>query len=297
MASPEYEALRGQLEPGLAVATDSWEVAREKMIAVHPTEYPDDVSVERLTLAGVPCAWVDTPEAAGANRSMLFVHGGAFFATGIIHYIPYAAQLSRKFLARILVFEYRLAPEHPFPAALDDSVAVYRAAREQGLDPARTGFVGDSCGGGMALAAMCTLRDAGDRLPACFVGLTPWLDAAQTGDAACNPRGVDPFVEAAWIRERFRTYAGSDAKLDDPRLSPIEANLAGLPPIYLGVGQIDTTSDDSTRLAANAARDGVAVTLDVAPEMIHGFHGLCGVFPEAGAALQRAGTFLRTHVS
>ena len=296
MASPAYEALRKQLQPGLAIASDSWEVARAKMIAVHPTEYPDDVTVERLELGGVQSAWVSTPESEASNRSMLFVHGGAFFATGIIHYIPYAASLSRRFRARMLIFEYRLAPEHPFPAALDDTVAVFRAALAAGLVPDRTGFVGDSCGGGIAVAALCALRDAGAALPACFIGLTPWFDAAQTGDSAVNPRGMDPYVEAAWIRKRFETYAGAGGDLRDPRLSPIEANLTGLPPFYLGVGQIDTTCDDSTRLATNCGRDGVAVTLDISPEMIHGFHGLCGLFPEADAGVERAGEFVRTQL-
>jgi acetyl esterase/lipase len=196
----------------------------------------------------------------------------------------------------MLIFEYRLAPEHPFPAALEDTLAVYRAAVAAGLAPERTGFVGDSCGGGIAVAAMCALRDAGDPLPGCFVGLTPWFDAAQAGDSAVNPRGLDPYVEAEWIRARFATYAGADGDLRDPLLSPIEANLAGLPPFYLGVGQVDTTCDDSTRMAAKCGRDGVAVTLDIAPEMIHGFHGLCGLFPEADAALARAGAFVQTHL-
>jgi acetyl esterase/lipase len=296
MASPEYEALRKQLKPGLAIASDSWETVREKMLAVHPTDYPSDVTVERREFGGVQCAWVSTPEAEGSSRSMLFVHGGAFLSTGIIHYIPYAANLSRRFRARMLIFEYRLAPEHPYPAALDDTLAVYRAARAAGLAPDRVGFVGDSCGGGIAVAALCALRDAGDALPSCFVGLTPWFDAAQTGDSAVNPRGVDPYVEAHWIRARFETYAGSDSPLSDPLLSPIEANLTGLPPFYLGVGQIDTTCDDSTRMAANCGRDGVAVSLDITPEMIHGFHGLCGLFPEAGAGLERAGEFVRRHM-
>jgi len=296
MPSPEFEALRGVLKPGLAVASDPFERVREKMHAIHPTEYGPDVEVERCELGGVAAAWVATPEAAGSERALFFVHGGAFVSTGIPHYIPYAEKLSRIVCARVLIFEYRWAPEHPFPAALDDSVAVYRAALDQGLAPARVGFVGDSCGGGIALAALCRLRDLGVPLPACLVGLTPWFDAEQRGDAAVRPRGVDPYVEAEWIRARFRDYAGPDGDLENPLISPIRADLAGLPPFWLGVGQVDTTSDDSTRLAARAARDGVAVTLDVVPEMIHGFQGLCGLFPEATESVERAGGFVRRHI-
>jgi len=297
MASPEFEALRTTvLKPGLAVADDPPARVREKMHAIHPTQYGRDVQVERLELAGIPSAWVSTPESAGQDRAMLFVHGGAFVSTGIPHYIPYAEKLSRHFRARLLIFEYRWAPEHPFPAALDDTVAVYRAALDGRLSPARTGFVGDSCGGGIAVAALCALRDAGTPLPTCLVGLTPWFDAEQDGDSALNPRGVDPYVNRDWIRARFRDYAGASGSLRDPRLSPIRADLVGLPPVYLGVGQIDTTCDDSTRLAARAGAHGVAVTLDVAPEMIHGFHGLCGLFPEATSGVERAGEFVRRHI-
>ena len=146
-----------------------------------------------------------------------------------------------------------------------------------------------------SLACWC-LAAVGVPLPACLVGLTPWFDAEQRGDAAVRPRGVDPYVEAEWIRARFRDYAGPDGDLENPLISPIRADLAGLPPFWLGVGQVDTTSDDSTRLAARAARDGVAVTLDVVPEMIHGFQGLCGLFPEATESVERAGGFVRRHI-
>ncbi len=296
MASPEFEELRKVLKPGLAVASDPSERVREKMHAIHPTQHGADVSIERLELGGVAAAWISTPQAEGEDRAMVFVHGGAFVSTGIPHYVPYAERLSRAWRARMLVFEYRWAPEHRFPAALDDTVSVYRAALESGLAPDRTGFVGDSCGGGIALAALCTLRDAGDPLPACLVGLTPWFDAEQEGDSARRPRGVDPYVNRDWILRRFEDYAGPGGDLREPRLSPIRADLSGLPPLFLGVGQIDTTADDSTRLAANAGRDGVAVTLDVAPEMIHGFHGLSGLFPEATQGVERAGAFVRRHI-
>ncbi len=296
MASPEFEQLRKMLKPGLAVASDPYELVREKMHAIHPTAHGGDVVVDRLDLGGVAAAWVSTPEARGEDRSLVFVHGGAFVSTGIEHYVPYAERLSRIVRARLLVFAYRWAPEHPFPAALDDTVSVYRAALEQGLAPDRCGFIGDSCGGGIAVAALCRLRDQGAPLPACMVGLTPWFDAEQQGDSAVRPRGMDPYVNREWIVKRFQDYAGPQGDLRDPLLSPIGADLSGLPPLFLGVGQIDTTADDSTRLAANGGRDGVAVTLDVVPEMIHGFHGLCGLFPEATRAVERAGEFVRREI-
>jgi acetyl esterase/lipase len=293
MASREYEQLRQHLSQQCDAA-DPPDVVREKMHAIHPLEYPDDTIVERLELGGVEAAWVSTPE-ADTDRWGFLVHGGAFVSTRLPHYLPYARNLSSFTGLRMLVHAYRLAPEDRYPAALDDTLGVYRAAVAAGLDPQRTAFFGDSCGGGIAVAAMCRLRDAGDPLPACFVGLTPWFDSLQEGDAAVNPRGLDPYVNREWIRARFRDYAG-DADPKDPSISPLRADLAGLPPLYLGVGQIDTTSDDSTRLAARAAAQGVDVTLDVSAEMIHGFHGLVGLFPEATAAMERVADFTRRRI-
>ena len=296
MASPEYEKLRTLLKPGLAVAEDPWEKVREKMTAVHPTSCADDVRVEKLELGGVPAAWFSTPQSEGEERAVVLVHGGAFLSTGIVHYQLYAGNISRAAHARVLVFEYSLAPERRFPTQLDETIAVFRAAQEAGLRPERTAFAGDSCGGGIALAAICKLRDGGTALPACYAGFTPWFDAEQTGDSSRNPIDVDPYVNGPWIRKRFEDYAGPEGDLRDPLVSPLHADLGGLPPLYLGVGQIDTTRDDSTRLATRAGQAGVDVTLDITGQMIHGFHGLVGMFPEAGAAMQRAGEFIRRHI-
>ena len=296
MASPEYEQLRKVLKPGLAVPSDPPALVREKMHRIHPTQVPKDVAVERTTLGGVDAAWVGTPESEGSTRVLLHVHGGAFVSTGVGHYVPYAGRLSRPFAARAVVFGYRLAPEHRFPAALDDTHAVYRALLDAGTAPDRIVVSGDSCGGGLGVALLLRLRDEGAPLPAAFVGLTGWYDLEMTGDSALHPRGVDPYVDPDWIRARGRDYAGPGVDLRAPLLSPIHADLSGLPPLFLSCGEIDITRDDSTRLAACAGRDGVAVTLEVVPEMIHGFHGLSDLIPEGRDALARAGVFVRRHL-
>ena len=296
MASPEYEQLRKVLKPGLAIPSDPPETVREKMHRIHPTKFPPDVTVAHTTLGGVHAAWVDTPESTGSTRVVLHVHGGAFVSTGVEHYIPYAARISRPFAARVAVFGYRLAPEHRYPAALDDTHAVYRALLEAGTPPDRIAVSGDSCGGGIGIALLLRLRAEGLPLPAAFVGLTGWYDLEMTGDSARHPRGVDPYVDPEWIRVRGRDYAGPHADVRDPLISPIHADLTGLPPLFLSCGEIDITRDDSTRLAARAGRDGVAVTLEVNPEMIHGFHGLSDLIPEGRAALERAGEFVRRHI-
>jgi acetyl esterase/lipase len=296
MASPQYEQLRKALKPGLAIASDPPELVREKMHRIHPTQYPKDVTVTRTVLGGVDAAWVDTPESSGSTRVLLHVHGGAFVSTGVEHYIPYGARLSRPFAARAVVFGYRLAPEHRFPAALDDTHAVYRALLDAGTPPDRIAVSGDSCGGGIGIALLLRLRDAGEPLPAAFVGLTGWYDLEMTGESAKNPRGVDPYVDPEWIRARGRDYAGPGVDVRQPLISPLYADLSGLPPLFLSCGEIDITRDDSTRLAARAGRDGVAVTLEVNPEMIHGFHGLSDLIPEGRESLERAGEFVRRHL-
>jgi acetyl esterase/lipase len=293
MASQEYEQLRAALKPGLAVAADDTMLVREKMTAVHPTQVPADARVERLELGGVPCAWVSTPESEGEDRVVLLVHGGAFVSTKLEHYIPYCAGLARHLPARFLVHEYSLAPEARFPRQIEETMAVYEALLAEGIDASRIAFAGDSCGGGIAVATLCRLRDAARPLPAGFVGLTPWFDLEQAGDSAVRPRGVDPYVNRDWIRARGRDYVGPEGDVHDPLASPIHADLTGLPPLFLSVGEIDTTRDDSTRLAASAGRCGVDVTLEINAAMIHGFHGLAAMFPEGRESLERAGAFLR----
>jgi len=296
MASAAFEKLRKVLKPGLAVPSDPPELVREKMHRVHPTHVPEDASVEHATLGGVPAAWISTRDVGDSRLVVLHVHGGAFVSTGIEHYVPYASTIGRAARGRVVVFAYRLAPEHRFPAALDDTLAVYRALISEGVAPERIAITGDSCGGGIGLALLLRLREAGLPLPAAYVGFTPWFDLEMRGDSALAPQGVDPYVDPEWIRARGRDYVGPDGDVRDPLASPIHADLSGLPPMLLQVGQVDITRDDSTRLAARAARDGVAVTLEAWPEMIHGFHGLAELIPEGREALARAGEFVRRYL-
>ncbi len=291
MTSPELETFLSRFPESMMDAKDSLETVVAKMNAIHPHKYAEDTEVERVTLAGVDCAWVSTPK-SDPSRTVFFVHGGAFVSTGLREYIPYAESIANWCHARVLIFAYSLAPGQRYPIPLDEASSVFAAS---GMDPARSAFLGDSCGGGIALSALCRLRDAAEPLPACYAGLTPWLDARQEGDAATNPRGVDPFVNGPWIRARFLDYAG-DADLDDPSLSPIHAKLEGLPPLYLGVGTIDSTSDDSTRLAARAAKAGVQVSLDVHGGHVHGLHGLAGMCPESTRAMYNVGDFVRAYI-
>ncbi len=291
MASPELDKFLANFSSCMMDADDPLETVRAKMMAIHPRSHAPDTVVDRVEIGGVACAWMSTP-ATDDSRQVFFVHGGAFVSTGIPEYMTYGQTVANFCHARVLVPEYALAPEARVPHQLDELLAVWDAA---GLDPSRTVFMGDSCGGGMALALLCRLRDDGRELPACYAGLTPWFDARQQGDAAQQPRGVDPFVNAAWIRARFRDYAGA-ADLDSAAVSPLHADLSGLPPLYLGVGTIDTVCDDATRLASRAGAAGVQVLLDVNAGHIHGLHGLAGMCPESDRAMERVGEFVRTYI-
>ncbi len=296
MASKEHDALMAAIPGGNVDANDPVGIVREKMHAIHPNAASPGTIVEPDDLDGIPAKWIYTPENADSDRIVMHVHGGAFVSTEIDHYLTYGEFMSRKIGCRVVCFQWTWADEAPYPRAMNDTVTAFRALVARGIDPRRIAFVGDSCGGALALSAMCSLRDAGDPLPACMVGLTPWFDAEQTGDAALHPRGRDPFVNADWIRARFRDYAGPKGDLRDPGISPFHAKLEGLPPMYLSVGGIDTTADDSTRLAERASREGVSVIVDLVAEMVHGYVGLGDAFPEANHAMERVALFLKHQI-
>ncbi len=296
MASKQYHQLMNAIPGGNVDHNDPVEVVREKMHAIHPNSASPGTIIEEMNLNGIEAKSIATPENANSTRIILHVHGGAFVSTLIDHYLDYGEHMSRHMEAKVICFQYRWADEAPYPAAIDDTLTAYRALLASGIAADRIAFAGDSCGGGIALAALCVLRDAGEPLPACLIGLTPWLDAKQTGDAAENPRGDDPFVSPEWIRARFKDYAGTKGSLDDPLISPLYAPLHDLPPMYLSVGQIDTTSDDATRLATRAGREGASVIVDLAAEMVHGYVGLCGAFPEATEAMKRIGSWVKQRI-
>jgi monoterpene epsilon-lactone hydrolase len=296
LASKEHDALMAAIPGGNVDANDPVGIVREKMHAIHPNAASPGTIVEPDDLDGIPAKWIYTPENADSDRIVMHVHGGAFVSTEIDHYLTYGEFMSRKIGCRVVCFQWTWADEAPYPRAMHDTVTAFRALVARGIDPSRIAFVGDSCGGALALSAMCSLRDAGGPLPACMVGLTPWFDAEQTGDAALHPRGRDPFVNADWIRARFRDYAGPNGDLRDPGISPFHAKLEGLPPMYLSVGGIDTTADDSTRLAVRASREGASVIVDLVAEMVHGYVGLGDAFPEATQAMERVALFLKHQI-
>ncbi len=293
MPSAEFEQILKHFPSDLAVPGDDYRTVREKFGPQHGHDPGDDVETASVSLGGVDAVWVTPAASAESPRVVYFVHGGAFVSCPAPTYTFYAAWVARAAEARALVVDYPLAPESRFPAQLDATTACYRGLVESGVDPAHVGFAGDSCGGGLMVATMLQLRDAGVPLPACGVSISGWMDLAMTGDSVESPIGPDPFIDPDWIRDRARDYLGPDGDPADPLASPVHANLEGLPPLYLQHGQNDRCRSGAVAFADRAGRDGVEVLLEIWPGMVHGFQGLNGVVPEAAEAFARIGAWLR----
>jgi monoterpene epsilon-lactone hydrolase len=297
-ASPEFSAALAHFPKGLASPSDTYLDVRKKFAPAHGHPPGDDVACEAATLGGVRGTWVSLKAKPPAPKdpAIVFFHGGALVSCTAAEYTFYAAWFVRATGSRAFIVDYRLAPEHRFPAALDDCVGAHRGLVASGVAPGRIAFIGDSCGGGFVVATLVKLRDLGADLPACGVALCGWLDAEVSGDSARNPVGEDPFVNPDWMRARWRDYLGPSGDPRHPHVSPIHADLRGLPPLLLQTGQMDTVRDDAVRLAARAGRDGVATTLEVWPGMIHGFQGLYGTCPEPAWAVKHVAQFVAHHV-
>jgi acetyl esterase/lipase len=295
MPSPEFEAALQHFPKDIAVPGDDFETVRAKFGPAHGHDPGDDVSVAAVEYGGIESLWVTPKACPDTQRSVFFLHGGAFVSCPAAAYTFYAAWIARAAQARVLVVDYPLAPESHFPAQLDACVATYRGMLEAGVDPANIAFAGDSCGGGMIVTTLVRLRDEGLPLPACGVSISGWMDLEMQGESVDRPIGVDPFIDPDWIRARALDYLGPDASPRDPLASPIHADLTGLPPLYLQYGQNDRCRSGAVALADLGGRDGVAVTLEIWPGMVHGFQGMNGMVPEAADAIARIGDYVLRH--
>lgn len=242
----------------------------------HPTS--DALTVAEVDYGGVRCG--EYSLAGASNKLLAFhCHGGALVSCPLDDYHFYAELIATHTGARVVMPDYRLAPEHLFPAAFDDCFNAYRGLIESGVDPATIVVMGESCGGSLAVALLVRARAEGLPMPLCFVSITGWFDLSVAGPAFTER---DPFLTAEWVRQRGRDYTGDTIALDDPRVSPAYADLTGLAPMYLQVGQFDTVREGAITLAARALRQGVAVTMESWPGVVHGWHGLANAgVPEA----------------
>ncbi len=252
-----------------------------------------DVKAEKTRAVSVDAEWVSAPD-ADANRAILYLHGGGYVAGSINTHRDLAGRLSRAAKARVLVIDYRLAPEHPFPAAVEDAVAAYRWMLAQGLKHNRVAIAGDSAGGGLTAATLVAIRDAGLQAPAAGVCISPWTDMEGLGESMTTKAAADPMVQKATLVNLGRVYLGGK----DPRsplAAPIYADLKGLPPLLIQVGGDETLLDDAVRLADRARSAGVAVTLEPWDGMIHVWHLFAPMLDEGQKAIDRIGEFVRKY--
>ncbi|WP_342244541.1 alpha/beta hydrolase [Pseudomonas sp. OTU5201] len=272
-------------EPG------SWANARAQYLTaltVHPT--PDGVTVDEIQMGRVPATLV-TPENIEDGRVMLYIHGGGYVAGSPAGYHGIAGNYAKLLKARVYMPDYRLAPEHPFPAAIDDTLASYQWLLDQGIPARSIVFSGDSAGGSMVVTVMVAARAAGLPLPAAGVALSPWANLEHAGSSMMTRDGIDPTVNLVGLNLMASTFL-QGALRNDPGASPIFADVRGLPPIAIHIGESEVMLSDAMRLATHLAENRVRVTLEVWPRMFHVWHLFAAILPEGRRALEHAAAFL-----
>jgi acetyl esterase/lipase len=258
--------------------------------AVSAQPLPADVTVTAAALDGVPTAEITVDEIE-PRHVVLYFHGGVYVIGDAFLAADLASQVGRRTQAKVISVDYRLAPEHPYPAAVDDALAAYEALLRNGVAPSDIAFAGESAGGGLAIATLVNARDHGLPLPAAAFVMSPYVDLTLAGASIETKRDVDPLFTRELLQDRVGDYtAGQDAALG--LISPIFADLSGLPPLIIQAGTHELLLDDAVRLAQQAATADVEVTLDITPGVPHVFQAYYPILDEAAAALDRAGQFL-----
>jgi monoterpene epsilon-lactone hydrolase len=252
------------------------------------------VTCEQVTAGGVDAEWIQPN--APQDKAILYFHGGGFRIGSVASHRDLIAQIAVASSCRVLAINYRLAPEHRFPAALDDALAAYDWMLRQGLKPANIAFAGDSAGGNLALAAMLALRERKRPLPAAAALLSPWTDLAATGASYVSRAEADPIHQRAMILALAKDYLGGQGDPCDPLVSPLYADLTDLPPLLIQVGDRETVLDDSVMLADKARAAGVRVDLQVWDGMIHVFQIFGAELAESHRAIAEIALFLNRHL-
>ena len=251
-----------------------------------------DIQHQPTTIGGISAVEV-TIQGNEAENVILYFHGGVYVIGTAAASVPLVGDLARRTGTKAITVDYRLGPEHPYPAAVDDARAAYEGLLAQGVDPGQIALAGESAGGGLAVATLLALREAGTPLPSCAFLMSPYVDLTLSGETLAEKEALDPVLTPDGLRVRVPDYvAGADAA--DPLISPVFGDLSGLPPLLIQVGSHEVLLSDALRLAARAAIADVPVTLEVTPGVPHVFQGFAGLLDEAGAALDRASEFLKT---
>ena len=269
MADAEIVALRELLaqRPRPAAIADR-RASFDAFAKVFPTA--GDIAVEKVSANGVEAEWTGAP-GAGADRVVLYVHGGGYVIGSLDSHRHLASEIARDIGGRTLALHYRLAPEHPFPAPVEDTLAGYRYLLTRGVKPENIAIAGDSAGGGLVVAALVAIRDAGLAQPSCGWCISPWVDMEGVGGSMIGLAATDPMVQKEPLLEMASLYLnGADPR--SPLAAPLYADLRGIAPLFIQVGAAETLLDDATRLASVAGAADVPVTLEVWPEMVHVWH-------------------------
>jgi monoterpene epsilon-lactone hydrolase len=254
-----------------------------------------DVQQHPVEIGGV--AGVEVTIQGNADENViLYFHGGVYVIGTATASVPLLSELVRRTGAKAIALDYRLAPEHPYPAAVDDARAAYEGLLAQGIPPGQIVFAGESAGGGLVVATLLALREAGTALPSGGFLMSPYVDLTLSGETLVGREAADPILSPAGLRARVPDYVGG-ADASDPRISPIFGDLTGLPPLLIQVGSHEILLSDALRLAARAALSDVSVTLEVTAGVPHVFQGFAGLLDEAGAALDRASAFMKTQLT
>ena len=294
MAGPEIVKLKRilrekALPPGVEIPLEQMRKNMEKIAF----KAADDIQAENVTVAGRAAEWVRAP-GSQTGRAILYLHGGGYVMGSANTHRSMVGEISRAAQAAALLVDYRLAPEFPFPAAVEDGVAAYRWLLDQGFAPKNLAVAGDSAGGGLAVATLVSARDQGLPMPAAAVPISPWSDLTCTNESYKTRAEADPMVGSGSIGNMANRYLqGKDAK--NPYASPNFASLKALPPLLIHVGRDEVLLDDSIKLDQKAKADGVNSTLEIWDDMIHVWHAFHPMLPEGKQAIERVGAFLREH--
>jgi len=257
---------------------------------------PKDVKCVPLDVKGIPAEWVSAPDAR-EDKVILYLHGGGYISGSINSRRELVSRISRVSKARVLIIDYRLAPEHPFPAAVEDSTKAYKwLIEDQNINPKNIIIAGDSAGGGLTFATLLNLREHGISLPIAAVGISPWTDLGITGESYRNNRKIDSLITIYDVIFAAELYLG-DTDYQNPLASPLYGDLEGLPPIYIQVGTAELLLDDSVVLAKRAKEAGVDVTLDIWDDMPHVFPAFATFAPEGQKGIEKIGEFMKKFFS
>jgi len=269
--------------PDLRALFDEWE---------KPTFEPEDVTYKTDTVGGVKGIWA-YPIGCDKTKVMVYTHGGGFAVGSASSHRKLAGHVAKALGVSVLVLDYRLAPEHPFPAQIEDAVSVYKALLADGIAAKNIGTIGDSAGGNLAISSVLKFRELGLDLPGCVIAFSPWLDMELAGGTLKSNEATDGLVSTAVLEGMRGMFLGENGSSTDPLANPLKSDFAGFPSLYVNAGSVETLLDDARRVTDQAKAAGVDVTLSVAEGMQHVFPFLAGRAPEADAEIAKIASWYK----